>query len=177
MFVKKVFGIVVILGKPVSRGTVRLASRDPLQPAKIDPAYFAEPADLDTMLAGVLKAQDIANQTSLAAWGNTGLSTGSRTKNKKKLKKWIYKSVMTTFHYCGSCLMGSGSNAVVDLRLRFNGLNNLRIADASVIPEIPVSALNSPSMMLGYRAAEFILQDRTLSASSAPQRFTVQVAS
>ena len=63
---------------------------------------------------------------------------------------------MTTFHYCGTCTMGESDDAPVGLDLKLKGINNVRVADASVIPEVPVSAINAPSMMIGFRAAEFI---------------------
>jgi len=55
--------------------------------------------------------------------------------------------------------MGEQENAPVDTKLKLKGIAGLRIADASVIPVIPVSALNAPSMMIAQRAADFILQD------------------
>jgi choline dehydrogenase len=55
--------------------------------------------------------------------------------------------------------MGDGDTAPVDTRLRLKGVGKVRVADASVIPEIPVSALNAPTMMIAYRAADFILAD------------------
>lgn len=64
---------------------------------------------------------------------------------------------MTTFHFCGSCRLGPDDDSPVDLALRVKGLANVRVADASAVPEIPVSALNAPSMMIAYRAADFIL--------------------
>lgn len=61
--------------------------------------------------------------------------------------------------------MGEDQQSPVDLHLRVKGVQGLRVADASVIPEIPVSALNAPSMMIGYRAAEFMLQDASEKSS------------
>jgi choline dehydrogenase len=54
--------------------------------------------------------------------------------------------------------MGDDADSPVDTKLRVKGLRNVRVADASVVPETPVSALNAPSMMIGYRAANFILE-------------------
>ncbi len=160
-FVSRLFGIVVILGKPLSRGRVRLASRDAAIPAQVDPGYFDHPADLDTLVQGVLKAQDIARQRALQEWGNLGLSKAARTQDADAIKQWIRGAAMTTFHYCGSCRMGDDAQSPVNTRLQLKGVRGLRIADASVIPEIPVSALNAPSMMIGWRAADFIVQDTT----------------
>ncbi|MFZ5602994.1 MAG: GMC oxidoreductase, partial [Pseudomonadota bacterium] len=77
---------------------------------------------------------------------------------------------MTTFHFAGTCRMGTQPADPVDTRLRVKALANVRVADASVIPEIPVSALNAPSMMIGWRAADFIVAER--SQTTAPARET-----
>ncbi|MDP9139840.1 MAG: GMC family oxidoreductase N-terminal domain-containing protein [Pseudomonadota bacterium] len=156
-FVSKLFGVVVILGKPTSRGTVGLASADPNAPAKVDLAYFSTEADRETMEAAIGKVRLMTSQAALA--GARPLSAGGKSISGKKLWSWISGATMTTFHYCGSCRMGESAHDPVDVRLRVRGLNNVRVADASVVPEIPVSALNAPSMMIGYRAAQLILED------------------
>lgn len=156
-YVSKVFGIVVILGKPTSRGEIRLDSSNPGHPVRINPGYYATPGDRDTMLAAVDKARGIAAQAPLAQAGARPLSIGGKPGSTEKVWKWITAATMTTFHFCGSCRMGDDLGSPVDTRLRVKGLRNVRVADASVIPEIPVSALNAPSMMIGYRAADFIL--------------------
>jgi choline dehydrogenase len=66
---------------------------------------------------------------------------------------------MTTYHYAGTCRFGEEQGAVADSRLRVRGVSGLRIADASAIPSVPVSAMNAPSMLIGYRAARFIKED------------------
>lgn len=156
-YVAKIFGIVVILGKPTSRGDVRLASRDPAEPAHINPAYYATAEDRDTMLAAVDKARAIAAQQPLAAAGAKPLSAGAKPLSRERVWKWVTAATMTTFHFCGSCRMGEDEASPVDTQLRVKGLRNVRVADASVMPEIPVSALNAPSMMIGARAADFIM--------------------
>jgi choline dehydrogenase len=69
-FVARLWGVVVILGKPKSRGTVRLDSRDPHADARIDPGYFGDAADMDTMITAIARARRLANAPALAAWGN-----------------------------------------------------------------------------------------------------------
>jgi choline dehydrogenase len=157
-FVGQVFGIVVILGKPTSRGRITLASASPDVPARIDLGYYATPKDRETIRAGIAKARDIAACTTLRAAGARPLSAGAKSVSDKALWKWLTAATMTTFHFCGSCRMGDDADSPVDTRLRVKGLRNVRVADASVIPEIPVSALNAPAMMIGWRAADFILQ-------------------
>lgn len=157
-FVSRIFGIVVILGKPSSRGRVRLASAQPEESPQVDPAYYATSADRDTMDAAIARAQGIAEQPPLASAGARPLSKAAVARDARKRWRWIHQATMTTFHYCGSCRMGTDDASPVDAQLRVKGLANVRVADASVFPEIPVSALNAPSMMVGYRAAEFILE-------------------
>lgn len=160
MFVEKLYGIVVILGKPLSRGEVRIVSNNPYDAAWVDPAFYQHPQDIETLINGVMRAQQIAAQPAFQRWGNSALSAGARTQSRERIRQWIHGASMTTFHFCGTCKLGDDVDSPVDLQLRLKGVSNIRIADASVIPEIPVSALNAPSMMIGYRAAEFILQDR-----------------
>jgi choline dehydrogenase len=155
-FIARVWGSVVILGKPKSRGTLTLRSRQAADQALIDPAYFAHPEDMRTMLAGVRLAQRIAKAAPLAAFGNRALLPPALLTTDKQLSWFIENNAMTTFHYAGTCRMGEDKDAVVDTELRVRGLSGLRVADASVVPFTPVSAMNAPSMMIGYRAAELI---------------------
>ncbi|MCB9627829.1 MAG: GMC family oxidoreductase N-terminal domain-containing protein [Sandaracinaceae bacterium] len=159
------YGIVVILGKPKSRGQLWLASNDPRAQAAIDPAYFTHPEDMQTMLAGVRWAQRIAQAPALAEFGNKPLMPGKRATSDAALRKFVEKNVMTTFHFAGTCRMGDDAHAPVDLRLRLRGVRGLRIADASITPSTPVSAMNAPSMLIGYRAAREITRDYADAAS------------
>jgi choline dehydrogenase len=156
-FVSRVFGIVVILGKPTSRGRLRLASNDPAEPADVDIGYYATREDRETMLAAVGRARAIAEQPAMQRAGATPLSEGARSNDAAKIWRWVVAGTMTTFHFCGSCRMGEDDDSPVDPQLRVKGLRNVRVADASVMPEIPVSALNAPSMMIAHRAVDFIL--------------------
>lgn len=155
-FVQHMYGIVVILGKPKSRGTVRLASTDAAAPALVDPNYFGDEEDLRTLVEGVKLARRVAATEPLRRWGNLELMPGAWVASDEKLARWIRKNVMTTYHFSGTCKLGS----VVDPELRVRGVAGLRVADASIIPSVPVSAMNAPSMMIGWRAAQFALRAR-----------------
>jgi len=158
-FVDHVYGIVVILGKPTSRGKLRLASANAQDQANIDLAYYETPEDMKTMLDGVKFAKSMAKQQGMREWGSQLLLPPTKSDKEEVLKKWIHSAAMTTFHFCGTCTMGEEEKAPVTTDLKVKGVNRLRVADASVIPEIPVSALNAPSMLIGYRAADFIMND------------------
>lgn len=166
-FVEQVFGVVVILGKPKSRGAVTLKAADPRVAADVDPGYFADPEDMQTMLLGVERARRIAGAAPLAEVGSAELSPGALGKSREAVERWIRLNVMTTYHYAGTCAMGTSESAVTDPRLHVRGVPKLRVADASAAPWTPVSAMNAPSMLVGYRAARFIEQERRAGASTS----------
>jgi choline dehydrogenase len=116
---------------------------------------------MDALIAGVRLARRMAKGGPLERFGNRELSPGARTETDPRMASWIRKNVISTFHFAGTCAMGSGPASAVDTRLRLRGLAGLRIADASVIPETPVSALNAPSMVIGRRAARFLREAAT----------------
>lgn len=157
-FIRNVWGIVVILGKPASRGSVQISSPRVEDPARIDPAYFATGDDFDVMLRGVKLAREIAKAAPLEPFGATELMPGPMGIGDRGLSAFIRQNSMTTYHYAGTCKLGDDSGAVVDRRLAVRGVGNLRIADASVMPIAPVAALNAPSMMIGHRAAAFAIE-------------------
>lgn len=163
-FVDHLYGIVVILGKPYSRGSVRLASSDPTAQAVLDPAYFSDARDMETMVKGVRKARTLAKRGGLGAWNSKELMPGFWNRSDEALAKWVSKNAITTYHFAGTCRMGEDEAAVTDPRLRLRGVSGVRIADASAIPVTPVSALNAPSMLVGLRAARFMEEERTSSS-------------
>jgi choline dehydrogenase len=167
--VRRVWGIVVILGKPLSRGRLRLSSTDPRAQAELDPAYFRDPADMETMLSAIERARELAASASLSRWGNRELIPGRRRHARPAVQRWIEENAMTTYHFAGTCRMGDDLGAVVTPDLRVRGVTGVRVADASVVPFTPVSAMNAPSMLIGYRVAKAIrasLHEETHKASS-----------
>lgn len=165
--IDKMYGIVVILGKPESRGRLTLQSANARDQAVIDTAYYQLPTDMRTMIEGVKVVQKMAAQSELKAWGSTALGGAGKSNNETVIQNFIEKATMTTFHFCGTCKMGEDKSSPVDTQLKLKGIEGLRIADASVIPEIPVSAINAPSMMIGHRAADFILQEQAVITQEA----------
>ncbi|MCA9717056.1 MAG: GMC family oxidoreductase, partial [Myxococcales bacterium] len=158
----QLYGVVVILGKPRSRGSLTLRSPRAEEPARLDPGYFTDPEDMRTMLLGVRKARALAGAPALREWGNRELLPGPRARDDRALTRFIERNAMTTFHYAGTCRMGHDEHdehAVVDARGRVRGITGLRVADASITPWTPVSAMNAPSMMIGRRVALFARAD------------------
>jgi len=102
---------------------------------------------------------EISKQPQLTDWGNTVMSSGADAETLEKLHEYIFKNTMTCYHYVGTCSMGDGDAYPVDTQLRLKGIENIRVADASAIPVVTVSATNAPTMMLAYRAAELIMKN------------------
>jgi choline dehydrogenase len=138
---------------------VRLGNRDPLAPVVVDPAYFSDEGDMRTMVEGVHMARRLARSGGLGAWRSRELVPGPLRKSEDSLASWIGKNAITTYHFAGTVRMGEDRNAPCDTQLRLRGVKGVRIADASAIPTTPVSALNAPSMLVGWRAASYLLAD------------------
>ncbi len=113
-FTDHMFGIILILGKPKSRGTLRLQSTDVTRQALIDPAYYSDPEDMETMVRGVRIARRIGGASGLAEWGAKELMPGKRIKSDAAIANYVRKNTITTYHFAGSCSMGTSEAQAVD---------------------------------------------------------------
>jgi len=148
------------LVRPLSRGWVRLASADPQAYPRISANYFAESADLDRTTTMVQIAREVFLRDALAKeWGLTELAPGPEVTTAAELRAWVRRNVGSYYHFAGSCRMGIDSMAVVDPHLRVRGVEGLRVADASVMPSIVSANPHTTVVMIGERAAEFVLND------------------
>lgn len=146
----------VCLLRPKSRGSVRLKNADPLSPPVIDPQFLAEQEDVDTFLAAVKKTRQIMASEPIVSRIKKDITCGDADTDEKLLNV-IRNSADTVYHPVGTCRMGSDLDSVVDPSLRVRGIEGLRIADASIIPEINSSNTNAPSIMIGEKAADLII--------------------
>ena len=83
--------------------------------------------------------------------------SGSEKQSDDELNENIRSKAETAYHPCGTCKMGVDDAAVVDENLKVKGLQNLRVVDASIIPEIPSANLNAPTLMIAEKASDLIL--------------------
>lgn len=150
-----VFTNVVMVAKPRSRGSVKLASGDPSVHPTIDPGLYTADGDFETMLGGVRLALEIASMEPFASHVTGVLTTGAA--DVEGLKEDVLRWSQTTYHPTSTCAMGSGPLAVVDSALRVRGLKNLRVVDASVMPAITRGNTNAPTVMIAEKAADLIL--------------------
>jgi choline dehydrogenase len=101
----------------------------------------------------------VASQPAMQAVIVRETRPGSAVQDDRELLHYGRGSGQTAWHTVGTCRMGSPSDSVVDARLRVHGVSRLRVADASVMPTIPSSNTNAPSIMVGEKAADMILED------------------
>ncbi len=142
------------LTKPLSRGTVRLASADPKALAIVDPNYFAEQADVDAYVAAIEFSLALGNSKAFAEFRKDQISL--KGADKAAIAEHVRQTALTYFHFVGTCAMGSHESAPVDGNLRVRGVERLRVVDGSVIPEVVVSNTNPAVLTLAERAAEII---------------------
>ena len=142
--------------RPRSRGTVTLASNDPMAAPLIDPNYWGDPYDLEMSLNGLEMARDILNQPALKPYLRKEVLPGPAVKNRDDLFDYACRVAKTDHHPVGTCKMGHGHMAVVDPELRVHGLRGLRVCDSSVMPQINSSNTNAPTIMIGEKASDLV---------------------
>ncbi len=153
------FSISPVHLRPEGRGTVRLKSPDPMAPPEIRFNFLRTRYDMQAMLAGMRWARRIAAQPALAPYIAAETLPGLEVASDAALEADIRARGVSNLHPVGSCRMGHGTDAVVDPRLRVHGLRGLRVADASIMPQIIAGNTNAPSIMIGERAAAMVLED------------------
>ncbi|HEY7142981.1 MAG TPA: GMC family oxidoreductase N-terminal domain-containing protein [Streptosporangiaceae bacterium] len=149
-----------------SRGRVLLACADPAAAPLVDPAYFADEADLDVLVAGVRTAREIVACGPLAGITAGEITPGEHVDDDGQIRDWIRATASSMFHPTGTCAMGGGPEAVCDPELRVRGVTGLRVVDASVLPATPRGNTNAPVIAVAERAADLIRGDTTLPATA-----------
>jgi choline dehydrogenase-like flavoprotein len=144
--------------RPESRGTVRLASPDARKAPLIDPAFLTDDRDIATLRRGVREMHRIFSAPALSAYGGKDRHPVN-IDNDAELDALIRSRADTVYHPVGTCRMGPDADAVVDPRLKYQGIDGLYVADASIMPRLVSGNTNAPSIMIGERAAEFIRAD------------------
>lgn len=164
------YALVASVMTPESRGTVRLASADPRQGPLIDPALLTRPTDLDRLEQGLRIVRQAAGGPAFSSLREAEVWPGPQVRDSAGLRDYIRRSVISYYHPVGTCQLGSGAGAVVDVDLRVRGLTGLRVADASIFPIIPNAHPNATVLAVAERAADLITGD------TAPAQHREQVS-
>jgi len=144
---------------PDSRGSIHLRTPDPRDAPAIQPNYLQAASDRATALGLLRLVRRIAAQPALAPLVVAEHRPGPAVAEDDALLAYIRESGQTAWHTVGTCRIGRAGTGVVDARLRVHGISRLRVADASVMPTIVSSNTNAPAIMIGERAADFVLAD------------------
>lgn len=157
---KTVFGhgysLHVCLLQPQSRGSVRLASGDPLQLPLVDPGFLAEADDVARLVRGFQIGRRILQQGALAQYGGRESPALAAAQTEAQIEQFIRRHADTIYHPVGSCRMGPGALDVVDAELRVRGLAGLRVVDASVMPRIVSGNTTAPTVMIAEKAVDLL---------------------
>jgi choline dehydrogenase len=149
----------VIPLRPVSTGSVTLASDDPHVAPVVDPGFLTDPAgtDLADAVAAVRKAQELAEPEVFAKWLGEPVLPDALSTDQTELANYVRRAGLSAFHPVSSCRMGADGGAVVDPRLRVRGTTGLRVVDGSALPGPVRGHPNASVIMLAERASELIL--------------------
>lgn len=142
--------------RPASRGHITLRSSEPAAPPSIQANYLQEPSDLDALVRGVALARDIGSSPAYDRLRGEPLAS---LETREELERFVRQQADTIFHMCGTCRMGPASDAgaVVDAALRVHGIAGLRVADASIMPEIVSAPTHAATVVIGEKCAGLLL--------------------
>jgi choline dehydrogenase len=145
----------VCLLTPRSTGEVYLAGPEPTAKPQIMHRYFEDADDMRRLEAGLALVMEIGRQAALEPYCSEPEQLPASAAE-ADMRAWIRRHAQTLYHPVGTCAMGAGEDAVVDLELRVRGVEGLRVIDASVMPTVPRGNTNAPTIALAERAADLI---------------------
>ena len=145
---------------PKSRGSIGLASPDPMAPPRIRANYLSHPDDLPVLLQGLRIARRLTEAPALARHIRRETLPGPGVRSDAELIADIRARAETIYHPVGTCRMGSDSRSVTDPQGKVRGVSGLRVADASIMPAIIAGNTNAPTMMIAESVARMMLADR-----------------
>ena len=146
--------------RPESRGHVRIRDADARIAPSIRPNYLSTESDKNVAVESIRLTRRIAGAKALARFSPEEFKPGPQLQSEAELVRAAGDIGTTIFHPVGTCRMGQDTMAVVDERLRVDGVGGLRVVDASVMPQITSGNTNAPTMMIAEKASDMILADR-----------------
>jgi choline dehydrogenase len=158
------FSIHVCQLRPESRGEISLASADPFAAPLIDPNYLATEEDRRALREGFKMARTIVAQAAMAPFRGPEFKPGAHVQTDDDIDAFIKASAETIYHPVGTCRMGVDERAVVNQDCKVRGVNNLRVVDASVMPNLVGGNTNAATMMIAEKISDHVLGKKFLPA-------------
>ena len=152
------FSIGTYVLRPESQGSVHVRSADASKPPEIRANYLSHEHDVRTMLAALRMIRKVASEPALAQHIVRETRPGPEARDDDALLDHVRKTGQTSYHPIGTCRMGNDRAAVVDASLRVHGIEGLRVCDASIMPTMVGSNTNAPSIMIGEKASDMVLE-------------------
>jgi choline dehydrogenase-like flavoprotein len=151
-------GIRPILLHPQSRGQVRLRSSDPAEKVLVHQNFLSHEADIRKIRQGIRIARDLLANKALDGIRGEEVSPGPKRVSDQDLDAWIRRTALTAHHPAGTCAMGVSDAAVLDAELRVRGADQLRVVDASAMPDLVSGNINACVLMIAERASDLLLR-------------------
>jgi choline dehydrogenase-like flavoprotein len=143
--------------RPKSRGEVTLNSSSAFEDPKIDPKFLSHPDDVRDMIAGYKKMMKVMNKAPLSKYTSKHVLNPIDLDDDEDIEKAIRSEADTVYHPVGTCKMGSDDMSVVNKDLVVHKVSNLRVVDASIMPTLIGGNTNAPTIMIGEKASDIIL--------------------
>ncbi|WP_127129079.1 GMC family oxidoreductase [Georgenia sp. SYP-B2076] len=153
---------------PSSRGSVKLRSSDPHAAPRIVSNLLSQQSEVDAVLRALDFVTELTNQEPLRGLITERVNPGPAV-DKDMMEHWVRAETQHMYHAAGTCRIGTPETGVVDPELRVHGIEGLRIADASVMPQITSGNTNAPSIMIGEKAADLLKGIRSAREPEAAQ--------
>lgn len=150
----------VSLCQPKGRGSVRLRSADSNDAPVITYRLLDSEHDVRTLTEACRQAREIYESSPMRETVISEVAPGAEVSSDAEWAAFIRRRAVNMCHPSASCRMGTDDASVADPRLKLRGLDGLRLADTSIMPQISSGNTNAPAIMIGERAAEFIKEDR-----------------
>jgi choline dehydrogenase len=145
---------------PKSEGSVTARSADPLDQPSINLNYLSSEEDQRVVIECVRKSRDIFASRAMSRWSVREINPGPDVRTDEEVIQFARQNGRSGMHFAGTCRMGSDEGAVVDPDLRVKGIENLRVVDASVLPNCTVGNINATVVAVAERAADLISKSR-----------------
>lgn len=144
---------------PESRGSIRIASDDPLADPHINTNYLSAEKDQKVVVEGIRLVRELYNRPEFRKRWSREVIPGAEHQSDAEVLAAVRQMAGTVYHLVGTCRMGRDADAVVDPQLRVNGVDGLRVVDASIMPQITSANTNAPTYMIAEKAAAMIRAD------------------